>query len=139
MIRVGIVMLVKLFCVGRYCSAEIVGPEAIMTTILEPMGHRTYGMRGDSISAPVHHHFAVQCRLMSGTWAHLSAPGYVERAVWARSTAPDGLPLAREDKQGMEPSTRIHTPILLPSAPISFVFCTCFPSQSSATVCRHGR
>jgi hypothetical protein len=64
---------------------------------------------------------------MSGTLAHLSAPGYVERAeraVWARSAAPDELSLVGEDKQGMESSVRIHTLILLPFAPISFVFCT---------------
>jgi hypothetical protein len=63
-------------------------------------------MRGDSILALLHHHFTVQCRLMSGTWDRLSVPGYAERAVWARSTAPDGLPLAGEDKQGVEPSVR---------------------------------
>jgi hypothetical protein len=110
-----------------------------MTTIPELMGRRTYGMHEDSVSALLHHHFAVQCRLMSGTWARLSAPGYAERVVWARSAAPDRLPLAGEDKQGVEPSVRIHTPILLPFASISVVFCTCFPSQSSATVHRHGR
>jgi hypothetical protein len=81
-------------------------------------------MRGDSISAPLHHHFAIQRRLMSGTWAHLSVPMYAERAVWARSTTLDGLPLVGEDKQGMEPNVRIHTPIRLPFAPIFFVFCT---------------
>jgi hypothetical protein len=69
-----------------------------MTTFHEPMGRRTSEMRGDSISAPLHHYFTVQCRLMSGTWSHLSAPGYAERAVWAQSTAPDGLPLVGEDK-----------------------------------------
>jgi hypothetical protein len=108
-----------------------------MTTIPEPMGHHAYGMCGDSVLAPLHHHFTVQCRLMSGTWAHLSVPGYAERTVWARSAVPDGLPLAGEDKQGMEPSVRIHTPILLPFVPISFVFCTSFPSQPSATIHRH--
>jgi hypothetical protein len=65
-------------------------------------------------------------RLTSGTLAHLSAPGYAERAVSARSAAPDRLPLVGEDKQGMEPSVRIHTPILLPFAPISFVFALVF-------------
>jgi hypothetical protein len=69
------------FRVGRYCSAGIAGPEAIMTTIPEPTGRRAYGMRGDSVLAPLHHHFIVQCRLMSGTWARFSAPGYAERAV----------------------------------------------------------
>jgi hypothetical protein len=69
-----------------------------MTTILEPTGHRAYVMRRDSVSAPLHHLFVVQCRLMSGAWTHLSAPGYAERAVWARSAAPDGLPLTGEDK-----------------------------------------
>jgi hypothetical protein len=34
-------------------------PEAIMTTIPEPMGRRAYGMRGDFVSAPLHHHFIV--------------------------------------------------------------------------------
>jgi hypothetical protein len=46
---------------GRYCSVEIMEPEVIMTTILEPMGRRAYGMRGDSVSAPLHHLFAFQC------------------------------------------------------------------------------
>jgi hypothetical protein len=55
------------FHVGRYCSAGITGPEAIMTTILELMGHHAYGMRRDSVSAQLHHHFAVQCGVMSGT------------------------------------------------------------------------
>jgi hypothetical protein len=54
-----------------------------MTTFPEPMGRRASGMRGDFISASLHHHFTAQCRLMNRTWAHLSAPGYVERAVWA--------------------------------------------------------
>jgi hypothetical protein len=94
--------------VGRYCSAEVTGPETILITIPEPTRRRAYGMRGDYVSAPLHHHFAVQCRLMSGTWAHLLAPGYAERAVWTRSAAPDGLPLTGEDKQGMEPSVRIQ-------------------------------
>jgi hypothetical protein len=44
--------------------------------------------------------------------------------VWAQCVAPDGLPLAGEDKQGVELSARIDTPILLPFAPISFVFCS---------------
>jgi hypothetical protein len=65
-----------------------------MTMFPELRGRRTSRMRGDSVSAPLHHHFAVHCQLMSGTWAYLSAPGYAERAVWARSTTPDGLPLA---------------------------------------------
>jgi hypothetical protein len=55
------------FRVGRYCSAEVTGAEAIMTMILEPTGRRAYEMRGDSVSAPLHHHFTVQYRLMSGT------------------------------------------------------------------------
>jgi hypothetical protein len=109
-----------------------------MTTIPKPTGRRAYGMCGDSVYVPPHHHFVVQCRLMSGTWAHLSVSGYAERVVWARSATPDGLPLATEDKQEMELSVRIHTPILLPFAPITFVFCTSFPSQPSATVHRHG-
>jgi hypothetical protein len=58
---------------------------------------------------------------MSGTRAHLSAPRYAEHVVWARSVVPDGLPLVGEDKQGMELSAWIHTPILLHFAPISFV------------------
>jgi hypothetical protein len=110
-----------------------------MTTFPEPTVRCASEMRGDSVSAPLHHHFAVQCRLMSGTWARLSAPGCAERAVWAQSVAPDGLPLAGEDKQGVEPSVRIHTPILLPFVPISFIFCTCFSPRCLATVHRHGR
>jgi hypothetical protein len=73
--------------VGRYCSAEVTGTEAIMTTIPELMGRRTYGMHGDSVSALLHHHFAVQCRLMNGTWARLSAPGYAERGVGTKRRA----------------------------------------------------
>jgi hypothetical protein len=87
-------------------------------------------MHGDSISALLHHHLTVQCRLTSGSWAHRSVPGYAERTVGARSTASDGLPSAGEYKQGMELSIRIHTPILQPFAPISFVLCTCFPPRS---------
>jgi hypothetical protein len=63
---------------------------------------------------------------MSGTWAHLSVPGYAERAVWAQSAAHDGLSLAGEDKQGMELSARIHTPVLLPFEPISSPFALVF-------------
>jgi hypothetical protein len=74
------------------------GPEAIMTTFPELTGCHASGMRGDSVSAPLHHHFAIQFRLVSGTWARLSVTEYAERAVWARSTAHDGLPLAGEDK-----------------------------------------
>jgi hypothetical protein len=110
-----------------------------MTMFHEPTGRRTSEMRGDSISVSLHHHSVVQCRLMSGTWACLSVPGYVERAVWAQSTVPDGLPLAGEDKQGVKPSVRIYTPILLPFAPISFIFCTCFSPRSSTIVHHHGR
>jgi hypothetical protein len=44
--------------------------------------------------------------------------------VWARSTVPDGLPLAGEDKQGMELNVWIHTPILLSFVSTSFVLCT---------------
>jgi hypothetical protein len=69
-----------------------------MTTIPEPMGRRTYEMRGDSVSVPLHHLFTVQRRLTSGAWTHLSAPRYAERTVWARSATPDGLPLTGEDK-----------------------------------------
>jgi hypothetical protein len=83
---------------GRYCSAEIVGPEVIMTTIPEPMGLRAYGMHEDSISAPLLHLLIVQRRLISGAWTHLSASGYAEHAVWARSAAPDGVPLTWDDK-----------------------------------------
>jgi hypothetical protein len=86
------------FLVGRYCTVKIAGPEVIMTTIPEPTGRRTYEMRGDSISVSLHHLFTFQWQLMSGTWTHLSAPGYAEHTVWARSIAPDGLPLAGEDK-----------------------------------------
>jgi hypothetical protein len=83
---------------GHYCTTEITGPEVIMTTILKLMGHRAYGMRGDSVLASLHHLFVFQCRLMSGAWTHLSVPGYAKRAVWARNAAPDGLPLAGEEK-----------------------------------------
>jgi hypothetical protein len=69
-----------------------------MTTIPEPTGCRAYGMRGYSVSAPLHDLFAIQHRLMSGAWTHLPAPGYAERVVWARSAVPDGLPLTGEDK-----------------------------------------
>jgi hypothetical protein len=69
------------FLVGHYCSAEIMGPEVIMTTIPEPTGLCAYGMRGDSISAPLLHLLVVQRRLMSGTQTHLSASGYAEHAV----------------------------------------------------------
>jgi hypothetical protein len=55
------------FRVGRYCSVGIAGPEAIMTTFPEPTGRRASGMRGDSVSVPLHHHFTVQCQPMSGT------------------------------------------------------------------------
>jgi hypothetical protein len=126
------------FRVGHYCSAEVMGPEAIMTTVPEPSRHQAYGMRGDSISALLHNHFVAQRRLTSGTLAHLSVLGYAERTVWARSATPDGLSVAGEDTQGMEPSEQIQTPVLLPFAPISFVFCTCFPSKSLATISLHG-
>jgi hypothetical protein len=86
------------FLVGRYYSAEITGHEVIMTTIPEPMGLRAYGMRGDSVSALPLHLLVVQHRLMSGAWTDLSASGHAEHAVWARSAAPDGLPLTWEDK-----------------------------------------
>jgi hypothetical protein len=69
-----------------------------MTMIPEPTGRRAYEMCEDSISAPLHHNFAIHHRLMIGAWTHLSAPGYAERAMWARSTAPDGLTLTGEDK-----------------------------------------
>jgi hypothetical protein len=54
------------FLVGRYCSAEIVGPEVIMTTIPEPAGLHAYGMHRDSVLAPLLHLLVVQRRLMSG-------------------------------------------------------------------------
>jgi hypothetical protein len=54
------------FLMGRYCSAEITGPELIMITIPDPTGLRAYGMRGDSISAPPLHLLIVQLRLMTG-------------------------------------------------------------------------
>jgi hypothetical protein len=69
-----------------------------MTTIPEPTGLHTYGMRVDSVFAPLLHLLVVQHRLMSGAWTHLSTSGYVEHAVWAQSAAPDGLPLIWEDK-----------------------------------------
>jgi hypothetical protein len=74
------------------------GTEVIMTMIPEPTGRRAYGMCGDFVSVPLHQLFVVQSRLTTGAWTHLSAPGYAERAVWARSAAPDGLPLTGEDK-----------------------------------------
>jgi hypothetical protein len=77
-----------------------------MTTIPEPMRRRAYGMRGDSVSAPLHHHFVVQCRLMSGIWARLLASEYAECTVCARSAAPDGLPLAGEDNTEDGPKLR---------------------------------
>jgi hypothetical protein len=69
-----------------------------MTTIPEPTGLCAYGMRGDSVSAPLLHLFVVQRQLMSGAWTHLSVSEYIERVVWARSAAPDGLLLTGEDK-----------------------------------------
>jgi hypothetical protein len=47
------------FLMGRYWPAEITGPEVIMTTIPKPMGRRAYKMRGDSVSALLHHLFTV--------------------------------------------------------------------------------
>jgi hypothetical protein len=38
-----------------------------MTTFPEPTGRCASRMRGDSVLAPLHHHFTVQCQLMSGT------------------------------------------------------------------------
>jgi hypothetical protein len=52
-----------------------------MTMFPETMGRHAYGMHGDSVSAPLHHHFTDQCRLMSGPWACFSALGYTERLV----------------------------------------------------------
>jgi hypothetical protein len=89
---------VSQFLTGRYCSAEITGPEVIMIMIPEPTRLRAYGMREDSISALPLHLLVKQRRLMSGAWTHLSASGHVEHAVWVRSAAPDGLPLTWEDK-----------------------------------------
>jgi hypothetical protein len=86
------------FLVGRYYSTEIVGPEEIMITIPEPLGLRAYRMRGDSVSVLPLHCLVAQHRLMSGAWTHLSASGYAEHAMWARSAAPDGLLLTWEDK-----------------------------------------
>jgi hypothetical protein len=86
------------FLVGHYCSVEITGPELSMITTPEPTGLRAYGMRGDSILVPPLHLLVVQRQLMSGAWTHSSAPGYAEHTVWARSVAPDGLPLTWEDK-----------------------------------------
>jgi hypothetical protein len=56
-----------------------------MTTFPEPMGRRASGMRGDSVSAPLHHHFTVQCRLMSGTWA-TACQGLGMWSVWWLTT-----------------------------------------------------
>jgi hypothetical protein len=58
---------------------------------------RIWGARGFrfSITAPPFHRLVP---MMCGAWAHLLAPGYAERAVWARSAAPNGLPLTGEDK-----------------------------------------
>jgi hypothetical protein len=44
---------------GHYCSVEVMGPEAIMTMILELMECRSYGMLGDSVLALLHHHFTI--------------------------------------------------------------------------------
>jgi hypothetical protein len=71
------------FLVGRYCSVEIAGPEVIMTTIPELMRCHPYRMHGDSVSALLHHLFAVHRQLMRGAWTHLSVPGYAKRVVWA--------------------------------------------------------
>jgi hypothetical protein len=46
----------------------------------------------------------------------------------APSIAPDGLPLAREDKQREESTIWIHTSILLPSC--AHLFCRLFPRAS---------
>jgi hypothetical protein len=69
-----------------------------MAMFPEPTGRCAYGMRGDSVLALLHHHLTVQRRLMSGSWAHRSVPGYAERTVGAQSAAPDGLPSAGEYK-----------------------------------------
>jgi hypothetical protein len=69
-----------------------------MTTFPELTGCHAYGMRGDSVLVPLHHLFAAQRQLMSRAWTHLSAPGYAECVMWARSATPDGLQLTGEDK-----------------------------------------
>jgi hypothetical protein len=60
-IRADVVMLTEplLLRGGRYCSAGIAGPEAVMTTFPEPIGRRASGMRRDSVSASLHHHFTI--------------------------------------------------------------------------------
>jgi hypothetical protein len=47
--------------------SESHGPEAIMTTIPESTGRRTTEVVRHFISVPLHHHFVIQHRLMSGT------------------------------------------------------------------------
>jgi hypothetical protein len=69
------------FLVGRYCSAEITGPEVIMITIPEPTGLCAYGMRGDSVLVPPLHLLVVQHRLMSEAQTHLSASRYAEHVM----------------------------------------------------------
>jgi hypothetical protein len=54
-----------------------------MTTIPEPTELCAYGMRGNSVSAPLLHLLVVQRRLMSGAQTHLSASGHAEHVVWA--------------------------------------------------------
>jgi hypothetical protein len=48
-----------------------------------------------SATAPPSHHPA---STDERAWTHLSASGYAEHMTWARSIAPDGLPLTWEDK-----------------------------------------
>jgi hypothetical protein len=43
---------------GCYFTAEVMGAEAIMTTILEPTRRRTYGMCGTFCSVLLGHHFS---------------------------------------------------------------------------------
>jgi hypothetical protein len=69
--------------------------------------------------------------LVSAWVCRVRGVGLKRRARWAVAS--------RGGQMGVELSVRIHTPILLPFAPISYVFCTCFPPRSAATIHRHGR
>jgi hypothetical protein len=87
MIRADVAMLAELSRVtvphGPLLLSGNHGPEVIMIMIPEPMGLRTYGMHGDSVSALPLHLLVVQHRQMSGAWTHLSASRHAEHVVWA--------------------------------------------------------
>jgi hypothetical protein len=110
------------FRVGRYFSAEVTGPEVIMTTIPEPMGHHAYGMCGDSVSAPLHRHFAVQCRLMSGTWATCQCLGMRSARCGHEAPCPMGCRLQGRINKGWNRACGSILPFscLLRPSPSSF-------------------